>query len=158
MIPELEAQAARLRAAILPYGSVLVAYSGGVDSALVLKAAVDALGPRALGVIGVSPSLSPEDLDAARSCARAMGAALRELRTAEFEDERYAANAPDRCYFCKSELYGRLAALAAAEGFAVVADGFHLDDLGDVRPGQRAGGERGVRSPLKDAGFRKADV
>jgi uncharacterized protein len=139
-------------------GSVMVAYSGGVDSALVLKAATDALGDRALGVIGVSPSLAPEDLAEARATAAAMGARIRELETREFENEAYAANPLNRCYFCKAELYTRLTALAAAEGFAWIADGFQLDDVGDFRPGQQAGKERNVRSPLREAGFHKDDV
>lgn len=150
--------AGRLRSAVRELGSALVAYSGGVDSALVLKVAADELGERALGVIGISPSLAPEDLTEARATADAIGARLCELPTNEFENESYAGNPLNRCYFCKAELYGKLRALAATEGFAAIADGFHLDDFGDVRPGQQAGRERGVRSPLAEAGFRKADV
>ena len=148
----------RLRATLRGYGRVLVAYSGGVDSALVLKVAADLDASRALGVLGVSPSVAPEDVEIARSTAQAIGAAMRELPTSEFDNESYASNPVNRCYFCKSELYTKLSALAAAEGFDVVADGFQLDDLGDVRPGQQAGKERRIRSPLAESGFRKADV
>ncbi len=158
MNPELSLKHNRLREALRPYGSAIVAYSGGVDSALVLKVAVEVLGGRALGVLGVSPSVSPEDVEIARRTARVIGATLRELPTAEFENEAYASNPVNRCYFCKSELYTKLTALARAEHYAVVADGFQLDDLGDIRPGQQAGREKEVRSPLAEAGFRKSDV
>jgi len=155
---DLDLKAAVLTRILKEMGSVVVAYSGGVDSALVLKAATDALGTRALGVIGVSPSLAPEDLAEARTAARKMGATLREMATREFENESYAANPLNRCYFCKAELYTRLSDLAQSEGYAWIADGFQLDDAGDFRPGQKAGQERNVRSPLREAGFHKADV
>ncbi len=158
MTPALAIQSDRLRDLLRGYGSVLVAYSGGVDSALVLKVATDVLGGKALGVLGVSASVAPEDIGIARSTAATIGATLRELPTAEFADEQYASNPVNRCYFCKSELYTKLAALAEREGYAVVADGFQLDDLGDIRPGQQAGQERKIRSPLAESGFRKADV
>ncbi len=139
-------------------GSVLVAYSGGVDSALLLKVATDVLGDRSLGALGVSPSLSAEELACARRVAASIGARMREIPTREYEDERYAANPPERCYFCRGGLYDLLAPIAKAEGFAGIANGFQLDDEGDFRPGQRAGRERGVRSPLAEAGFHKTDV
>lgn len=158
MTPESTTRYDRLRDVLRGYGSVLVAYSGGVDSALVLQVASETLGNRALGVLGVSPSVAPEDIAIARATAKTINARLRELPTAEFENEAYARNPVNRCYFCKSELYTKLTNLAAVEGFAVVADGFHLDDLGDIRPGQQAGRERNIRSPLAEAGFRKTDV
>ena len=158
MDTELRMKSSNLRDMVRGMNSVLVAYSGGVDSALVLKVASEELGDRALGVIGISPSLAEEELEQARACAQAMGARLRECQTHEFEHEGYAANQLNRCYFCKQELYTRLLPLAHEEGCATIVNGFHLDDLGDFRPGQRAGDELGIRSPLREAEFRKEDV
>jgi uncharacterized protein len=156
--PELQEKTLKLRTIIREMGSVVVAYSGGVDSALVLAVATQELGDQALGAIGVSPSLGADELTEAKTVGAAMGARLKEVPVDEFADPDYAANRPDRCYFCKRELYSRLAARATADGFAAVADGFNRDDIGDIRPGQRAGRERGVRSPLNEAGFGKEDV
>jgi uncharacterized protein len=151
--------AARLAAALRRHGRLLVAFSGGVDSALVLQAAVDALGPeRVLAVTGVSPSLARRELDEAKALATRIGAPHRLLATRELEDPRYAANPADRCYFCKSELYERLRELAAAEGWEAIADGTNADDTRDVRPGRRAAAERGVVSPLLEAGLGKDAV
>jgi len=152
------AKEARLLERLAALGSAVVAYSGGVDSTYLLWAAQRALGPRALGVIGRSESFARAELDAALAEAGRMGAAVRVVDTAELADPRFRDNPPDRCYHCKSELFTKLAALAAAEGFAAVLDGTNADDLGDHRPGRRAGEERGILSPLAEAGLGKEEI
>jgi uncharacterized protein len=138
--------------------TVVVAYSGGVDSALVAALAQGRLGSKALAVTGVSPALAPHLLAEARAQASWLGLAHRELATAELDDPAYASNPSDRCYACKSQLHGLLAALAARMPGAVVVDGVNHDDLSDHRPGLRAAGERGVISPLAEAGIDKQGV
>lgn len=138
---------------------LLVAYSGGVDSAFLLKVAVDALGSsRVLAVLGDSESLARRERDEAIELAGRIGAPLRTLRTREIDDPRYASNPLNRCYFCKSELYDRLRAIADAEGFSAIADGTNVDDVGDFRPGREAARERGITSPLVEAGLDKSDI
>ncbi len=155
----LQAQYASLVAALQNHARILVAYSGGVDSTLVLRVAVLALGPeRVLGVLADSPSLARREKHEAEAMASAMGARLHILETHELDDPRYASNPLNRCYFCKSELYTQLQALAAAEGYPAIADGTNLDDLSETRPGRAAAEERGVRSPLVEACLRKDDV
>lgn len=150
---------ARLRVLLAGYGRVVVAYSGGIDSAFLLWAALDRLGAaNVLGVTGVSPSLSREQLDEAARQASAIGAPHRLIATDEVEDPSYLANAPDRCYHCKQELYTKLIALARAEGFERVLDGSNVDDTRDVRPGFRAIRELGVASPLLEAGLAKNEI
>ena len=139
-------------------GRLLVAYSGGVDSTLVLAAAHRVLGGQVLGVTAVSPSLPVAELEEARRLAAAIGARHLELATYEHLDPSYQANRGDRCYHCKSELYARLSALKSKEGFAAIADGTNLDDLSDIRPGLKAAGEHGVFHPLVLAGLDKAAV
>ena len=153
-----ERKAARLHSALQEMGSVLVAYSGGVDSAYLAVAARDALGSRTLAVTAVSPSLAPSERDDATALARRFGLRHRLVHTDEVEDPRYAANGPRRCYFCKTVLNARLGELATSEGLAWVASGTNADDLGDFRPGLAAGREFGVRNPLVEANLNKAEV
>ncbi|MFC6085917.1 ATP-dependent sacrificial sulfur transferase LarE [Sphaerisporangium aureirubrum] len=147
----------RLTARLRREEAVVVAYSGGADSALLAFAASRVLGARALAVTAVSPSLAASERTAARAFARRHGLAHLEVCTDESDRPEYAANGADRCYHCKSALFDALAPLAAAMG-ARVALGTNLDDLGDHRPGQRAAAERGAIAPLVDAGLTKAGV
>ena len=148
----------RMREAMDALGTVVVAYSGGVDSALVAAIAAECLGERALAITGVSPALAPHLLEEARAQAAWLGLRHREIATAELADPAYSHNPHDRCYACKRELHSLLAPVAAAAGGAQVVDGVNLDDLGDHRPGLRAAREHGVLSPLADAGIDKAGV
>ncbi len=156
--PPLERSLALVRAQLEALGLVVVAYSGGVDSALVAALAVDRLGENALAITGVSPALAPHLREEARSQATWLGLRHQEVPTAELADPAYASNPEDRCYACKRELHGLLAPIAAAAGAAQVVDGVNLDDLGDHRPGLRAAREHGVLSPLAEAGIDKAGV
>ena len=156
--PALDQALAELRAAVAAQPAVVVAYSGGVDSALVAAIAVEQLGSRAQAITGVSPALAPHLRQEARDQARWLGIAYREVPTSELSDPAYSANPTDRCYACKRELHSLLAPIAAAAGGALVLDGVNRDDLGDHRPGIRAAREHGVRSPLADCGIDKAGV
>ena len=139
-------------------GSVLVCYSGGVDSALLLALAHRALGPAAVGLTAVSPSLGASERAEALETARQIGAELRLVETHEIDDPRYASNGPDRCFHCKSELY-RIAHEKRREWqLAALANGANVDDLGDYRPGLEAGRAAGVLSPFVELGLTKADI
>lgn len=140
------------------YESCAVAFSGGVDSAVVAKAALLALGERAVAVTGTSASLAEGELEAAGELARLIGIRHVELATGELANPDYAANAPDRCFHCKTELYTQLAARREELGVSIIANGANADDTADYRPGMQAAAEHGVRSPLAECGISKAEV
>lgn len=149
----------QLQQIIRSLSRVIVAYSGGVDSVFLLRVAVDTLGTdQVLAVIGDSPSYPSRECTEAIHLAEEMGATYRVIRTEEMQDQRYAANPDNRCYYCKHELFTRIINIAEAEGYAAVCDGNNADDTGDWRPGQQAARELGVRSPLIEAGMTKAEI
>ena len=155
---ETQAKYEHLQSILRDMESVLVAYSGGVDSALLLKVACDVLGTRAFGVIASSPAYAAEETEEALAVAEQMGIPVMTLETHELEDERYVANDFNRCYFCKTELFTRLEPLAKQYNLRHIAYGVNKDDDGDFRPGQRAAREFSVRGPLKEAGMGKREI
>lgn len=154
----MESKVETLKARLREHAPLLVAYSGGVDSAYLLAVAHAALGEQALGVIADSPSLPRAALREALAVAAGFGARVEVLATAEMEDESYVSNPPNRCYFCKAELFTKLDELARARGFAAIAYGENADDAAQVRPGRLAAEEFAVIAPLKEAGLTKAEI
>lgn len=156
--PALDEKRDRLLQILRDYGSVVVAFSAGVDSTVVAKAAALACGDKAVAATAFSPSLASGELDQARELAGMIGIRHEIVETDEFSNPEYLANPGNRCYFCKTELYGHLGPLAEKLGFNVVVNGANLDDQGDYRPGMTAAAENSVTSPLIEAGISKADV
>lgn len=148
----------RLTVLLREMQSAVLAYSGGVDSSLLLKAASTVMGPRLIAVTADSETYPRGELSQARDYAAFLGVTLRVLRTSELETEEFVRNSDKRCYYCKKELFAKLRKLADKEGVAFVLDGSNTDDLGDYRPGRKAAEEFSVRSPLVEAGLSKAEI
>lgn len=155
---ELLAKRDLLLARLAGYGRVAVAFSGGVDSAVVARAAHEACGDKAVAVTAVSLSLASGELEQAQEIAALIGIRHVVLKTEEFANENYLANPANRCYFCKTELYSRLELRLSELDADVICNGANLDDVGDYRPGMTAAKEHSVRSPLIEAGLTKVDV
>jgi uncharacterized protein len=158
LTPELLAKRDRLLDVLRGLGSAAVAFSGGIDSTVVARAAHDSLGSAAIAVTADSPSVPRAEIDEARRLATTIGIRHMVVATDEFADPDYVRNDGARCYFCKSELYSRIETLLPELGVAVICSGANLDDKGDYRPGLKAAAEHRVRHPLQEAGFSKADV
>jgi uncharacterized protein len=155
---ELDAKLTRLRTIIGEAESVIIAFSGGVDSTFVASVAHDVLGDRALAVTGVSPSVPDSEVEEANKLAKHIGITHEMTSTHELDNKSYVDNNADRCFHCKDELYGLLATMAAERGYDTVLDGCNLDDTGDFRPGRRAADDHSVRSPLVEARLTKDDI
>jgi pyridinium-3,5-biscarboxylic acid mononucleotide sulfurtransferase len=153
-----ETKREKLAQILRDHAPLVIAYSGGVDSAFLLAEAHRILGDRALGVIADSPSLPRAALDEALAVARAIGAVVEVVKTLELENPDYTANPPNRCYFCKAELFQRLDHLAASRGYRAIAYGENADDMNHERPGRAAAAEFRIIAPLRDAGLTKAEI
>ena len=153
-----DAKLKQLESILTDMGSVVVAYSGGVDSTFLLRVAADTLGANAVGVIGESESIPAKEFKEAQDLAASFGAQVDTLRTNELTDEHYAENPENRCYFCKTELFTKLRAYADERDISCVLDGSNKDDEGDWRPGMQAARDLGVRSPLRETGMTKDDI
>ena len=148
----------RLKAELTAHAPLVIAYSGGVDSAYLLAVARETLGDKMLAVIADSPSLPRESLEAALALAKQIGAPVEVVRTEEMENDNYASNPFNRCYFCKAELFTKLDALAKERGFSAIAYGENADDMAQVRPGRQAATEFSIIAPLRDAEMTKAEI
>ena len=156
---ERELRLTKLREILGEMGSIVVAFSGGVDSTFLLKMAAEVLGTeKVLAVTAQSPTYTLREFEESRQLAHDLGVRQMIINTEELENDDFAANPPERCYFCKQELFSSLLRIAGTEGASYIADGSNLDDLGDYRPGRKAAKEMGVRSPLLEAGMTKDDI
>jgi uncharacterized protein len=156
--PQLQSKYEQLRSILRDLESVAIGFSGGIDSTLLIRVATEVLGDKALAVIGRSETYPTREFEEAIQMAGSFGSRFRVVNTEETDNLKFRENPPDRCYFCKTELFGKLKSIADEEGIQWIADGTITDDLGDFRPGMKAKGEHSVRSPLLEAGFSKADV
>ena len=154
----LEEKSKKLKEILKRFGNLLIAYSGGVDSSLLLKVAHDMLGKKVLAVIAKSKTYTKEEGDNAVKFVKKLDVRYQVIHTDEFNDEKFVSNPPERCYYCKKELFSRLSSIAKKEGIKYVADGSNVSDLSDYRPGENALKEYGIKSPLRDAGFTKEDI
>lgn len=148
----------KLKAILAEMKEVVVAYSGGVDSSFLLKVAYDVLGDNAYGVLAISPTYPSREFEKAKETAAVIGARIKIIETNELEDEKFKNNPVNRCYFCKSELFSKIVELAESRQFKNFVDGSNFDDKGDYRPGMKALGEKGIRSPLQEAELTKAEI
>ncbi len=148
----------RLQTILTEMEESVIAYSGGVDSAFLLKVAFDTLGDKAQAVLAISPTYPSREFEKAKEVATAIGARLTIIETNEMDDDKFRSNPVDRCYFCKSELFTEITKLAESNKYKNLVDGSNFDDLGDHRPGMKALKEQGIRSPLQEAELTKADI